>query len=80
MVKTLASRPKRPKRDDACPSIRRSCVLLGVNRSTVYKPRVPVSDENNVLLERIASINLAHQYYGVRRMTHVLRTERQHCY
>ncbi len=75
MVKTLASRPKRPKRDDICPSIRRSCVLLGVNRSTVYKPRVPVSDENSVLLERIASINFAHQYYGVRRITHVLRTE-----
>ncbi len=40
IVKTIASRHKR---DDICPSIRRSCVLLGVNRSTVYKPRVPVS-------------------------------------
>ncbi|NJL08435.1 MAG: hypothetical protein HC900_09360 [Methylacidiphilales bacterium] len=40
-------------RDDKTVSIRRQCVLLGVARSSVYRPERPANDNDLALMRRI---------------------------
>ncbi|WP_170263274.1 hypothetical protein [Blastochloris sulfoviridis] len=39
--------------DDKTVSIRRQCVLLGVARSSVYRPERPANDNDLALMRRI---------------------------
>ena len=58
-------------------SLRRQCVLLGLNRSSWYAP-APVggeSEENLRLMHRIDELYTAYPFYGSRKLTAVLRRE-----
>ncbi len=58
-------------------SLRRQCVLLGLNRSSWYAP-APVggeSEENLRLMHRIDELYTACPFYGSHKLTMVLRRE-----
>ena len=56
-------------------SIRRQCVLLGLARSGVYRPR-PVAEEDDLaVMRRLDELFLAHPFLGSRRMAAMLRAE-----
>lgn len=56
-------------------SIRRQCVLVGVARSGVYRPRKPANDNDAPLLRRIDELFTAWPFLGSRRLTAMLRAE-----
>jgi putative transposase len=62
-------------RDDKTVSIRRQCVLLGVARSSVYRPERPANDTDLALMRRIDELFTAWPFYGSRRLTATLETE-----
>ena len=59
------------------PSIRRQCALLGVARSSVYRPPRPANDNDLALMRRIDELYTAWPFLGSRRMTALLRAEGQ---
>jgi putative transposase len=56
-------------------SIRRQCTLLGLARSTVYRPKAPANDDDLVVMQRLDELFLAHPFLGSRRMAAMLRAE-----
>jgi putative transposase len=56
-------------------SIRRQCTLLGLARSTVYRPRAPANDDDLVVMQWLDELFLAHPFLGSRRMAAMLRAE-----
>lgn len=57
-------------------SVRRQCQLLGVARSSVYRPRPAANDDDDpALMLRIDELFTAWPFLGSRRMTAMLRTE-----
>jgi putative transposase len=62
-------------RDDQTLSIRRQCALLGVARSSVYRPKKPANDNDLFLMKRIDQLFTDWPFYGSRRMTLQLRQE-----
>lgn len=62
-------------RDDKTVSIRRQCVLLGVARSSVYRPERPANDNDLALMRRIDELFTAWPFYGSRRLTATLKAE-----
>jgi putative transposase len=62
-------------RDHAVLSIRRQCELLGITRSSVYRPLAANDDDDLALMRRIDELFTAWPFLGSRRMTVMLRTE-----
>jgi putative transposase len=62
-------------RADKTLSIRRQCMLLGVARSGVYRPRRPANDNDLALMRRIDELFTAWPFLGSRRMTEMLKAE-----
>jgi len=56
-------------------SVRRQCMLLGVARSSVYRPPRPANDNNLMLMRRIDELFTAWPFLGSRRLTVLLRAE-----
>jgi putative transposase len=56
-------------------SVRRQCALLGVARSSVYRPARPDNDNNLMLRRRIDELFTAWPFLGSRRLTVLLRAE-----
>ncbi len=63
------------KKDHPQLSIRRQCVLLGVNRATYYKPARGESEETLALMKEIDQLYLKYPFYGARRMQQALQLE-----
>lgn len=61
-------------RADKALSIRRQCMLLGIARSAVYRPR-PANDNDLAVMWRIDELFTAWPFLGSRRMTAMLKTE-----
>lgn len=58
-------------------TIARQCELLDLNRSSYYyRARNTLDDKEYRVLNRIDEIFTEHPYYGTRRMSHVLKSER----
>jgi transposase-like protein len=57
-------------------SVRRQCALLSVARSGVYRARKPANDNNAALMRQIDELFTAWPFLGSRRMTALLRAER----
>jgi putative transposase len=56
-------------------SIRRQCMLLGLARSGIYRPR-PVAEEDDLaVMRRLDELFLAHPFLGSRRMAAMLQAE-----
>ncbi len=62
-------------RDDARLSIRRQCAMLGVSRSSVYRPKNPANDNDLALMRRLDELFTAWPFLGSRRMTAMLRAQ-----
>ncbi len=62
-------------RNHAGLSIRRQCVLLGVARSSVYRPPRPANDNDLVLMRRLDELYTAWPFLGSRRMAVMLQAE-----
>jgi putative transposase len=64
---------------EPCPtlSLQRQCELVGISRSRFYYEPVPESPENLALMRRLDELNLAHPFYGSRRLTALLQREGQ---
>jgi putative transposase len=62
-------------RDHSELSVRRQCVLLGVARSSVYRPPRPANDNDLMLMRRIDELFTAWPFLGSRRLTVLLRAE-----
>jgi putative transposase len=62
-------------RDHARLSIRRQCVLLGLARSGVYRPRQVANDEDLAVMRRLDELFMAYPFLGSRRMAAMLRAE-----
>jgi putative transposase len=56
-------------------SIRRQCLLLGLARSGVYRPRQVANDDDLALMRRLDELFLAHPFLGSRRMAAMLRAQ-----
>lgn len=56
-------------------TIKDQCRLLGLNRSSYYARPIPISADEQKILNRMDEIFTEHPYYGNRRMMHVLRCE-----
>jgi putative transposase len=56
-------------------SLRRQCALLGVARSSVYRPATPANDNDAALMRQIDELFTAWPFLGSRRMTAMLRAE-----
>jgi putative transposase len=56
-------------------SLRRQCALLGVARSSVYRPLRPANDNDAALMRQIDELFTAWPFLGSRRMTAMLRAE-----
>jgi putative transposase len=65
------------ERDHPSINIKRQSDLLGVNRTSVYRPlsEKQTSAENIQIMHRIDEIYMKHPYYGYRRMTTTLREQ-----
>ena len=61
-------------RSDAL-SIRKQCGLLGVARSSLYRPPRPANDDDLALMRRIDELFTAWPFLGSRRMAAMLRAE-----
>ena len=62
-------------RADKALSIRRQCMLLGIARSGVYRPRRPANDNDLALMRRIDELFTAWPFLGSRRMTAMLKAD-----
>ena len=62
-------------RDHPRLSIRRQCAMLGIARSSVYRPARATNDNECALLRRIDELFTRWPFLGSRRMTAMLRTE-----
>jgi putative transposase len=56
-------------------SVRRQCVLVGVARSGVYRPKPVTSVDDLAVMRRIDELHLELPFYGSRRMTFELNKE-----
>jgi putative transposase len=56
-------------------SLRRQCALLGVARSSVYRPVRPANDNDAALMRQIDELFTAWPFLGSRRMTAMLLAE-----
>jgi len=56
-------------------SIRRQCVLLSLNRSSVYYDPRPISDLNDRLMRRLDELYTAHPFLGYRKLRKLLERE-----
>jgi putative transposase len=56
-------------------SIRRQCVLLGLARSGVYRPRPAAEEDDLTVMRRLDELFLAHPFLGSRRMAAMLQAE-----
>jgi putative transposase len=56
-------------------SIRQQCALLGVARSSVYRPPRPANDNNLALMRRIDELFTTWPFLGSRRIAAMLRAE-----
>ena len=56
-------------------SLSRQCALLGVSRSSQYRPPAGESAENLALMRRLDELHLAHPFYGSRQMARHPRRE-----
>jgi putative transposase len=56
-------------------SIRKQCGLLGVARSSLYRPPRPANDDDLALMRRIDELFTAWPFLGSRRMAAMLRAE-----
>lgn len=72
---SAADRRQMLDRSDESLSVRRQCALLGVARSSVYRPARPANDNDLVLMRRIDELFTAWPFYGSRRLTATLRAE-----
>ncbi len=52
-------------RDDARLSIRRQCAMLGVSRSSVYRPKNPANDNDLAWMRRLDELFTAWPFLGV---------------
>jgi len=64
-------------RDHPRLSIRRQCAMLGIARSSVYRPARATNDNECALLRRIDELFTRWPFLGSRRMTAMLRAEGQ---
>jgi putative transposase len=62
-------------RDHAQLSIRRQCALLGLARSSVYRPPLAANENDLALMRRLDELFTAWPFLGSRRMTAMLRAE-----
>jgi putative transposase len=62
-------------RADASLSIRRQCALVGVARSSVYRPAPEACGDDLALMRRLDELYTAHPFYGSRRMAVTLSAE-----
>jgi len=62
-------------RADKTLSIRRQCALLGVARSSVYRPSKPANDNDLGLMRRIDELFTTWPFLGSRRMAQMLKAE-----
>jgi putative transposase len=60
-------------RADRTLSIRRQCALVGVARSSFYRPRPPANDNDTEQKRLIDELFMAQPFFGSRRMTAMLR-------
>ncbi|MFL9827666.1 IS3 family transposase [Rhodoplanes sp. SY1] len=72
---SAADRREMLDRSDETLSVRRQCALLGVARSSVYRPERPANDDDLALTRRIDELFTAWPFYGSRRLTATLRAE-----
>ncbi len=65
------------ERDNTTITVKRQSELLGVNRTSVYRPSKEQreSEENVQLMHRMDEIYMKHPYFGYRRMTRFLRDQ-----
>lgn len=45
-------------------SVRRQCMLLGLSRATVYRPRTPANDDELAVMHRLDELFLAYPFLG----------------
>jgi putative transposase len=57
------------------PSVSRQCALLGVARSSVYRPPRPANDYDLLLMRRLDELSTACPFLGSRPMTTLLRAD-----
>src|SRR5437868_136752 len=78
-VRQMSASDRRALIDRDAPwlSIRRQCALLGVARSSVYRPPRPANDNDLALMRRIDELYTAWPFLGSRRMAALLRAEGQ---
>lgn len=55
-------------------SLRRQCLLLGVNRSSLYYQPVADSDEELQLMRKVDELHLKHPFYGSRKIAATLKS------
>jgi putative transposase len=68
-------RRSRPDRHHPDLSIRQQCTLLGVARSSVYRPPRPANDNDLTLMRRIDELFTTWPFLGSRRIAAMLRAE-----
>jgi len=75
----MSAPDRRAKLDREHPdlSIRRQCAMLGIARSSVYRPTGAANDNELALLRRIDELFTRWPFLGSRRMTALLRAEGQ---
>ncbi|WP_397375773.1 IS3 family transposase [Paenibacillus sp. EPM92] len=73
----LETRKAMVERDNTTITVKRQSELLGVNRTSVYRPSKEQreSEENVQLMHRMDEIYMKHPYFGYRRMTRFLRDQ-----
>ncbi len=69
----LAERHKLLDNQDEVYSIRRQCMLLGLNRSSWYYEPAPLSERDRILMDLLDEQYTKTPFYGVRNMTTYLR-------
>lgn len=72
---SAADRREMLDRSDETLSVRRQCALLGVARSSVYRPARPANDSDFALMRRLDELFTAWPFYGSRRLAGTLRAE-----
>lgn len=71
---SLEDRRALVKREECSPvSVRRQCELLNLSRSGLYYEPLPISAENQTIMNKIDEIYLKYPFYGARRMSRELK-------
>lgn len=71
---SLEDRRALVKREECSPvSVRRQCELLNLSRSGLYYEPLPISAENQAIMNKIDEIYLKYPFYGARRMSRELK-------